>query len=203
MTISLKHTHSTRARGIYSVVWLLVPLFALLLVGCGDKRVVNERVALNEVRYYLENNPVYETVGIDYGEVRFRQPADSALLDAYQHLEQFGYAHLELLKARKRFLSRDSTFTYQVQLTDKAIPYVLDKTDTKATVQTFYYELDESDPVHLETTGRNRAKVTVTLKQRETDFSMFAKKNKSPNATFIKQTFSLRFDEKSGWRVTR
>lgn len=186
-----------------SVLLLAVAALSLLLTACGDKRVINERIALNEIRFHLENNPVYEAVTIDYGEVRFRQNADSALLDAYQHLEQYGYARLELLRERKRFMSRDSVFFYHIHLTDKSIPYVLDKTETKATVRTYEYKLDESVPIHLEETGKNRAKATVTLKQRETDFAMFATKNKSPNASFIKQTYNLRFDEQSGWRITR
>lgn len=196
-------------RNIQSIIRRSLPIGALpafmllLLVGCADKRVIDERIALNEIRYHLENNPVYETVTIDYGEVRFRKNADSMLLDAYQHLEQYGYAQMELLRERKRFLSRDSTFFYNIQLTDKSIPYVIDKTDKRATVRTFEYELDESAPIQLEETGKNRAKATVTLKQRETDFAMFATKNKSPNASFIKQTYNFRFDEQSGWRIAR
>lgn len=174
---------------------------ALFLGSCSDKRVINERIALNEIKFQLENNPVYETAVLDYGEVRFSKKSDSTLLDAYEHLETYGYVNLELLKERRRFLSRDSVFTFIVHLTDKSIPYVLDKTATKATVKTYYYELDESESVNLEQTGKNRAKATVTLKQRETDFSMFAQRNRASSASFIKKTYNFRFDENSGWRI--
>lgn len=184
-----------------TIVLLCAGISAMIFSGCSDKRVINERIALNEIKYYLENNPVYESTELAYGEVRFSKKSDSSLLEAYEHLEAYGYVNLELVKERKRFLSRDSVFTFIVHLTDLSIPYVLDKTSDKATVKTFYYELDESESVLLEQTGKNRAKATVTLKQRETDFSMFAKRNRASSASFIKKTYNFRFDENSGWRI--
>jgi len=186
---------------MYRNLGLLAMVLSVFLWGCKDKRVINDRIALNEIKYHMENNPVYETTTLNYGEVRFSKKSDSALMDAYEHLEAFGYVKLELVNERKRFLSRDSVFTYIVHLTDQSIPYVLDKTADKATVKTYYYELDESEPALLEQTGKNRAKATVTLKQRETDFSMFASKNRASSASFIKKTYNFRFDENSGWRI--
>lgn len=182
---------------------VILGLIALSLAGCSDKRVINERIALNEIKYFLENNPVYETEEIAYGEIRFSKKSDSVLMDAYEHLDTYGYVRLELVKERKRFLSKDSVFTYVVHLTDKSIPYVLSKTPDRATVKTYYYELDESESAHLEQSGKNRAKATVTLKRQETDFAMFAKKNRASNASFIKKTYNFRFDENSGWRIAR
>ena len=173
------------------------------LVGRGNKHVLNERIALNEVRFHLENNPVYETIELDYGDVSFRQKQDSLLLDAYEHLARYGYAIMDLTNERRRFLSRDTTFTYNIRLTDKAIPYVLDQSASKVTVKTYDFVLDEAEPVHLEQTGKNRAKITVTLKQEETDFSMFARRSRSPNASFMKKTYNLRFDDEAGWRIAR
>lgn len=186
---------------IYRNLGLLAMGLSVFLWGCTDKRVINDRIALNEIKYHLENNPVYETTTLNYGEVRFSKKSDSVLMDAYEHLEAFGYVKLELVNERKRFLSRDSVFTYVVHLTDRSIPYVLDKTADKATVKTYYYELDESEPALLEQTGKNRAKATVTLRQRETDFSMFAPKSRASSASFIKKTYNFRFDENSGWRI--
>lgn len=183
--------------------WLFLPLLIITSSACSDKRVLDERIAKNEIAFFIENNPVYETADLYYGEVRFRQRADSADLIAYQHLQDYGYVTMELLKERKRFLSKDSTFTYNIYLTDKSIPYVLDKTEAKATVKTYYYELDDAQEALIEQTGKNRAKVTVTLKRRETDFSMFAKKNLASNASFIKKSYTFRFDESSGWRIAK
>lgn len=188
-----------------NTVWYgtIVLAFAILMASCSDNRVLDERIAMNEVAYFLENNPVYETAELPYGEVRFKQQNDSSRLDSYKHLEQYGYLRMELLKEKKRFLSKDSTFTYHIYLTDKSIPHVLDKTDTKATVRTYYYELDDTQEALIEQTGKNRAKVTVTLNRRETDFAMFAQKTTGSNSSFIKKSYTFRFDENSGWRIAK
>ncbi|WP_262246708.1 hypothetical protein [Parapedobacter soli] len=174
-----------------------------IVAACGSDKSINERVALGEVAFYLESNPVYETAEIDYGEVKFRQKSDSSLLTAYHNLERWGYVTMELLKERKRFLSKDSTFVYLIKLTDKSIPFVLQKTDKRATVKTAEYTLDEEGGVHIEQAGKKRANATVTLNKVETDFIDFAKKGVDNNASFIKKTYSLRFNGDAGWEVTK
>ena len=193
--------HFTPALRFSLLCWGIA--FSALISACDNKHVLNERIALAEVRYHLENNPVYETVTVDYGEVKFRKSQDSLLLDAYEHLVNYGYATMDLMDERRRFLSRDSTFTYNIRLTDKAIPYVLEQSADKVTVKTYDFVLEESDPLHLEQSGKNRARVTVTLKQQETDFAMFAEKNRKSNASFIKRTYNMRFDDSAGWRIAR
>jgi len=181
----------------------MVLSIAAIFAACGSNKSISERVALSEVGFYLESNPVYETADIDYGEVKFNQQADADLLTAYQQLEKGGYITMELLKERKRFLSKDSTFVYLIKLTDKSIPLVLEKTDKKATVKTAEYALDEEGGALIEQTGKNRAKATVTLTKSETDFADFAKKGTDNNASFIKKTYSLRFNSETGWGVTK
>ncbi len=176
---------------------------AAMFVACGSDKSISERVALGEVGFYLESNPVYETAEIDYGEVKFRQAPDAELLEAYEALEKNGYVTMELLKERKRFLSKDSTFVYLIKLTDKSIPLVLEKTEKRAKVKTATYALDEEGGAHIEQTGKNRAKATVTLSKSETDFADFAKKGADNNASFIKKTYSLRFNSETGWGVTK
>src|SRR5690606_34404764 len=112
----------------------IVLCLAAVLVACGNDKSISERVALGEVGFFLESNPIYETADIEYGEVKFRQKSDADLLAGYQGLEKGGYVSMELLKERKRFLSKDSTFVYLIKLTDKSIPYVLQKTDKSAKV---------------------------------------------------------------------
>lgn len=180
-----------------------VLFMAMALLACGSDRSISDRIAMAEVNHHLTVNPVYETASMEYGEVGFRKNADAEQLDTYQALEKAGYATMELLKERKRFLSKDSTFLYLVKLTDKSIPFVLDKTDKKATVKTVEYTLDEDGGVHVEQNGKNRAKATVTLKKSETDFVGFAKKGSGNNASFIKKTYSLRFNKETGWEVTK
>lgn len=175
----------------------------IAIAACGSDKSITDRVAMGEVGHYLEANPVYETADMEYGEVKFQKKADTELLDAYQGLEANGYLTLELLKERKRFLSKDSSFVYLIKLTDKSIPYVLEKTDRKVKVKTFEYRLDEDGGIHVEQTGKNRAKATVTLRKSETDFADFAKKGVDNNASFTKKTYSLRFNKETGWEVTK
>ncbi|PPK99732.1 hypothetical protein [Parapedobacter indicus] len=179
-------------------------LFIAFLWGaCGHEKSISDRIALGEIAHYIEANPVYETAEMDYGELKFSQRSDSDLLVAYERLEKGGYVTLERLKERKRFLSKDSTFVYLVKLTDKSIPFVLEKTDKKATVKTFEYTLDEEGGVLVEQTGKSRVKATVTLRKAETDFADFAKKDPDNNASFTKKTYSLRFNGDAGWEVIK
>ncbi|MGV3763022.1 hypothetical protein [Parapedobacter sp.] len=183
---------------------LLVALCLVAILGaCGSDKSLSERVALGEIGFFMESNPVYETAEIDYGEVKFSQKQDADLLAAYEALEKDGYVTMELLKERKRFLSKDSTFVYLIKLTDKSIPFVLEKTEKRATVKTATYALDEDGGAHIEQTGKNRAKATVTLSKSETDFADFAEKGADNNASFIKKSYSLRFHSETGWGVTK
>ena len=186
-----------------SVRLLIVVCMVGIFGACGNDKSISERVALGEVVFFLESNPVYETAEIAYGEVRFRQRQDADLLTAYQALEKNGYVSMELLKGHKRFLSKDSTFVYLIKLTDKSIPFVLEKTEKRATIKTATYALDEDGGAHIEQTGKNRAKATVTLSKSETDFADFAEKGADNNASFIKKTYSLRFNGETGWGVTK
>ena len=137
-----------------------IPLFAatLLWAACGNEKSISDRIALSEIAYYIESNPIYDTANMDYGEIKISQQADSGLLAAYERLERGGYVAMERLKSRKKFLSKDSTFTYLVKLTDKSIPFVLEKTDKKVTVKTFEYTLDEDGGVLVEQTGKKPCK---------------------------------------------
>src|SRR3546814_929230 len=149
-----------------SIRLLAVLCTAAFFGACGSEKSISERVALGEIGFFIESNPVYETVEIDYGEVKFRQKADTDLLTAYEALEKSGYVTMELLKERKRFLSKDSTFVYLIKLTDKSIPFVLEKTDKWAKVKTTVYALDEAGGAHIEQTGKTRAKTTENKQEK-------------------------------------
>jgi|SRR5690606_26270156 len=188
-----------------TVYYRLLPLLmtGFLWMSCGHEKSISDRVALGEIAHFIESNPVYETADMNYGEMKFSQRSDSTLLAAYEQLEKGGYVTFEKLKERKKFLSKDSAFVYLVKLTDKSIPYVLEKTDRKVKVKTFEYTLDEDGGVQIEQTGKNRAKATVTLRKTETDFADFAKKDPDNNASFTKKTYSLRFNSDTGWEVVK
>ncbi|SEN69237.1 hypothetical protein SAMN05216436_12017 [bacterium A37T11] len=171
-------------------------------MACSNKE-ISDRVALSEVSSYLEENPVYESADLGYGEVKFSKKKDAGMLSNYQKLQQAGFVTMELLKERKRFLSSDSTFTYLIELTDKSIPFVIDKNDKRATVKTFVFKLDDSQGIQVQKSGRTKAKATVTLTREETAFSPFASKNKGANASFTRKTYTLKFDNDAGWKVSK
>src|SRR5690606_8224856 len=109
--------------------------------------------------------------------------------------------HMQRINEKKRFLSRDSVFTFKIQVLDAASPFVLEKTDKKITVKVATYSLDEEGGVMVEQKGKSRAKVTVTLRRNASDFSDFSDKKTDSNASFIKKTYSLRYIPESGWEV--
>ncbi len=176
--------------------------FCICLAACSNKE-ISERVALSEVTNYIENNPVFETGEMDYGEVKFSKKKDAELLATYQKLQKEGYVTMELLKERKRFLSKDSSFTYLIELADKSIPFVVEKSDKRAQVKSYVFKLDDSQAMQLQKSGRSKAKATVTLSRQETDFAPFAPKTKGANASFIRKTYTLKFDDDAGWKVSK
>lgn len=182
---------------------ILLVFLPFILFSCGDKKNLTERVALNELAFHLENNPVFETVILEYGDVKFNSQKDAEKLENYQLLEKYGYVDLQLEKEKKKFLSKDSIYTYTIHLKDKSIPYVIKKNDKTFEVKSFYYELDQDQGALIEQTGKNRVKVTVTLLRQDTDFSMFDEKSKAANSTYIKKSYNFRFDEQSGWQVSK
>lgn len=186
-------------RLIYRQPCLLLALF--LMTACGSEKSISDRLALDLVASYLESNPVYDTGTLAYGNIKLRQKADSLSLAQLQTLEKGGYIRLERVNEKKRFLSKDSTFTIQVQVLDPSIPYVLEKTDKKLSVKAASYSLDESGGVMVEQNGKSRAKVTVTLRRNETDFADFSDKQVDAHTSFIKKTYSLRYIADSGWEV--
>lgn len=190
-----------RTKSLFSFFFVGIILF--FVAACSDRKNLNERTAISEIAYHLESNPVFETAILQYGEVKFTTPKDEEKLANYASLEQYGYVQMELQKEKKKFLSRDSILTYNIHLQDKTIPFVIKKTDNSFEVRTFYYELDESQGVLIEQTGKNRAKVTVTLLRKDTDFAMFDDKSKASNSSFIKKSYNFRFDEQNGWQVSR
>jgi hypothetical protein len=198
---SLLKINSLSARSYVIKFFIVLFSVSLGLQSCSDPKILQPRTAMNEIRHYLENTPVYEMTEMAYGEVRLRSAQDQKQIDAYKKLEQYGYIKMELMKESKRFLSKDSTFTYLISLTDKTIPFVLEKTDKKVKVKTFYYELDDTEEAHLEQTGKNRMKATVTLHRKETDFADLVDKTNRSHATFIKKSYTFRFNDQFGWEI--
>jgi hypothetical protein len=166
---------------------------------CGSGTTINENEASGVIEEYLKSNPEYQTTSFTFGEITFRGKSDREELMKYKALEEKGFITMTLFEQRKRFLSKDSTSVYQVQLTDKAAPYVLKQGNGKATVKSITYFLDDLKPVNFVKVNNNTAKATVSLKKVETDFYPFQKKESSSD--FETKTYKLKLRKDAGWVV--
>lgn len=187
-----------------NLVWKAAFLFIISLsfTACGDKASLSEDVALNSIEAYLKSNPIYETVEINIGEVKFSLKKDKNDLKAYKELEEKGYVNLSLVKQKKKFLSKDSVFTYEVKLTEKARPFVLKQKKETVEVKSLEYQLGDKEQTRIELTGKKTAKAVLTLKKVANDFSILGY-DKNPHTDFIVKTFNLNYKKDKGWIVTK
>ncbi|WP_316851376.1 hypothetical protein [Pedobacter agri] len=170
--------------------------------GCKTKTTINQDEAGEVITDYLKANPEYKTTRFNFGEIKFNSTNDMFELGKYKSLATKGLVTLSLKEAKKKFLSKDSSFVYQITLTDKASPLVLKQDNDRATVKTVTYVLSDEKPVDFEQVNSSTAKVTVSLKMVTTDFEPFDK-DASKNTNFITKTYKLKLDKEEGWKVQK
>ncbi|MGM5630567.1 hypothetical protein O2K51_06645 [Apibacter raozihei] len=178
---------------------------AFVLTGflsCGDKAALSESTAVNAVEKYLKSYPIYETTEMEIGEVRFKIKRDEQKLVAYKNLASKGYINFELSKQKKKFLSKDSIYIYEVKLTDKARPFVFKQKKEKVEVKTYEYQLDEKEQAKIELSGKKSGNAVVTLQKINTDFAELTA-DKNPHSSFITKSFTLKYKKEEGWVVTK
>ena len=180
----------------------LLILFVLVIGGCKDIAKINAEEAGKVITDYLKANPEYKTTRFSFGELRFNSNKEMKELENYRQLAGEGYISLTLKEAKKKFLSSDSSFTYLVQLTDKASELVLKQDVDKATVKVVIYELASEKPVDFNRVNDNNAKVTVSLKKVNTPFAPF-QKDQEANSNFLTKTYRLKLDKVEGWKVVK
>ncbi|WP_421941143.1 hypothetical protein [Pedobacter sp.] len=180
------------------ILFLIVIGFA----GCKTKTTINQDEAAEVITDYLKANPEYKTTHFKFGEIKFNSTNDMFELGKYKTLASKGLVDLNLKEAKKKFLSKDSSFVYQITLTDKASPLVLKQERDKATVKVIEYVLSDEKPVDFEQVNSSTAKVTVSLKMVGTDFEPFDK-DASKNSNFITKTYKLKLSKDEGWKVQR
>jgi len=170
--------------------------------GCKTKTTINQEEAGNVITDYLTANPEYKTTRFNFGEIKFSSKSDKQDLAKYKILEGAGMVTLSLKEANKKFLSKDSSFVYQITLTEKASSLVLKQDEDKATVKVVEYILSDEKPVDFSQVNSSTAKVTVSLKKVNTDFAPFDK-NASENSSFITKTYKLKLSKDEGWKVQK
>ena len=179
-------------------------LFALSIlsyVGCTNKSSINQEEAGKVITTYLKGNPEYKTAHFNYGEIKFDSKKELKQLENYKILANQGYISLSLLKAKKKFLSKDSSVVYQITLTQKASDLVFKQDKNEATVKVADYVLANEKPVNFWTVNSTTAKVTVTLKKVNTVFSPFQEEDE--NSEFMTKTYRLKLNKEEGWKVVK
>ncbi|NTD96840.1 hypothetical protein G6M26_09845 [Agrobacterium tumefaciens] len=180
----------------------ILSLIIISFAGCKTKVTINQDEAGEVITDYLKANPEYKTIRFKFGEIKFNSTNDLFELGKYKSLASKGLVTLDLKQAKKKFLSKDSSFVYQINLTDKASPLVLKQDADRATVKAVEYVLADEKPVNFEQVNSNTAKVTVSLKMITTDFEQFDKEA-NKNSNFITKTYKLKLDKEEGWRVQK
>lgn len=182
------------------LLFFVIAVFAVS--GCKNVAKINAEEAGEVISDYLKVNQEYKTGKFNFGEMKFNSDNDMVELAKYRQLAGDGYVSLALLEAKKKFLSKDSSYTYLIKLTDKASDLVLKQDQSRATVKVVLYELADEKPVNFNQVNDNNAKVTVTLKKADTPFAPFQKKP-DENSTFITKTYRLKMDKAQGWKVVK
>jgi hypothetical protein len=177
-------------------------LFVIAFSGCKDVAKINADEAGDVITDYLRANPEYKTARFNFGEMKFNSDSEMKELEKYRKLADEGYVSLTIQEAKKKFLSKDSSYTYLIKLTDKASDLVLKQDEDKATVKVVNYELASEKPVNFNRVNDNNAKVTVTLKKISTPFAPF-QKNEDANSNFLTKTYRLKLDKEEGWKVMK
>ncbi|WP_443937819.1 hypothetical protein [Pedobacter sp. MW01-1-1] len=180
-------------------------ILALMIIGfagCRSKSSINQNEAAEVVTDYLKANPEYRTTSFKFGEIKFSSTNDKVELGKYRTIERSGLILMTLKDSYKKFLSKDSSFVYQIALTDKASPLVFKQDDDKATIKTVDYVLADEKPVNFSLVNSSTANITVSLKKVNTDFSIFDK-DPNANSSFITKTYKLKLDKEEGWKVKK
>lgn len=180
----------------------LILILAVAAFGCKNKTTINQNDAGEVISSYLEANPEYKIGKFKFGEMKFNSKSDMVELEKYKTLENEGLVTLQLEKSNKKFLSKDSSFTYLIKLTEKASNLVLKQENDRANVKVVEYLLADGKPVNFEQVNAKSARVTVTLKKNNTAFAPF-ENDKNANSEFITKTYKLKLDKDEGWKVVR
>jgi hypothetical protein len=174
-------------------------VFLFFITGCkGGAGNLDEGTATDVITAHLKANPEFESVRINVGEMKFRSKNDKVELEKYKGLQGKGLVEMTLQDQKKKFLSKDSVYIYQVSLTDKSKPYVLKQDASKATLRVLDYVLDPEKPITLIKGDSKVARVTVSLKKEQNDFAIFLK-DKGTTSNFITKTYKLKFKKEEGW----
>lgn len=177
----------------------LLSIFIIAVIGCKQSSSINATDASEKITAYLIAKPESKNDKFEFGEIKFNSETEMEELAKYKTLADSGYVTLTLIEAKKKFLSKDTSYTYNVKLTENASPFVIEQNNDKATVRVINYILADEKPVDFFVVNDNNAKVTVTLQKSATPFTPF--NSDKDNSAFITKTYKLKFEKDKGWFV--
>ncbi|MDR2222525.1 MAG: hypothetical protein LBE34_07270 [Flavobacteriaceae bacterium] len=183
------------------LVGLCAALFTFSLISC-DNKTLNTAVATEAIANYMEEKPIYESATFEVGEVKFKVNKEHDLIEKYKNLEKEGYIGFSDEITKKRWLSKDSTWTVTIALTEKATPYVIEQKNNKLKVKTIDYRVNKDSGIQIEGKNKKSASASVKLFKEVTPFA-FLKADSSPHTEFIIRKFKLKYSEDTGWIVTK
>ena len=181
---------------------LLIAVIVTSLLACKNNATINTDEAGRVITTYLKGNPEFVTTKFKFGELKFNSDKEYAALQNYRQLATEGYINLTLLSAKKKFLSKDSSYVYSARLNETAREFVLKQSKDEATVKAVVYQLTDEKPVDFSKVNDANAKVTVSLKKINTPFAAF-QDNPEDNSEFVTKTYRLKFDKETGWSVKK
>lgn len=181
---------------------ILVAVLISTLFACKNTSTINADEAGRVIITYLKGNPEFKTTKFKFGELKFNSEKEYAELLDYRQLASEGYITLTLLSAKKKFLSKDSSYVYSARMNETARDFVLKQSKDEATVKAVVYELTDEKPVDFSKVNDANAKVTVSLKKVNTPFAPF-QNHPEDNSEFITKTYRLKFDQETGWSVKK
>lgn len=179
----------------------LLVLTSTLISSCSDENLTTS-TALKIIDNYLSEKPIYETTDLKLGTIKLRTSKDAEEIEHYKSLEKKGLIAFEEETIKKKWLSKDSIWNTQINITEQAKPYIISQTPSKVTLTAVQYELDKDQPLQINSKSKRSATITVMLFKKETPFAILTE-DKNPNSDFITRKFKLKYNEQYGWEVSK
>ena len=96
--------------------FILIALITITFSACKNVATISEAEAGEVITTYLKGNPEYKTDKFHFGEMTFNSRKEMGELEKYKTLANEGFVSLTLQESKKKFLSKDSSYTYLIKL---------------------------------------------------------------------------------------
>ncbi len=171
------------------------------LLACTPNKELTVSEAEKLISSQLEEKPLFETGKFSTDKQRLESKKDEKLISAIQNLADDGLIEINDEKVRKKWFSKDSVYIIEPTLTKAALPYVVTHNKKSSVVKTILYKLNPKS-ITIEKNNEKTAICTAVLDKEKTPFYHFGK-DPNPKSAFISRKFKLKYDENTGWKITK